>query len=106
MKSKITDWYIQNDLMPGSGGTFRVRGTFTVANPGITPVLEKARMQDKSMALNLELKLIQEDGMFMQVQTAKEVCFEMPGDHSDIPWVNVLHEGEHLGMVDKIITTS
>lgn len=101
------DWTLQHDVMPGiGGGTFRVRGTLTVANPGITPVLEKARIQDRSMALNLELKLVQEEGMFMQVQTDKEVCFEMPGNHSDIPWVNVLHDGKHLCTINKIVTTN
>ncbi|MEG0858572.1 MAG: hypothetical protein RSD81_22005 [Pseudomonas sp.] len=106
MTSKIKDWYIQHDLMPGSGGSFRVIGTFTVANPGIVPVLEKARIQDKSMGLNLELKLVQEDGMFTQVLTEKEVRFEMPGDHRDIPWVNVLHEGKLLSTINKVITTN
>ena len=101
------DWIIQNDRMPGiGGGTFRVRGTLTVANPGVTPVLERARIQDRSMALNLELKLVQEEGMFSQVQTEKEVCFEMSGDHSYIPCVRVLHEGEILAIVDEIITTN
>ncbi|WP_422418295.1 hypothetical protein [Pseudomonas sp. GZD-222] len=106
MASKIKDWYMQNDLMPGSGGTFRVRGTYTVANPGITPILEKARIQDKSMGLNLELKLVQEEGIFTQVQTDKEVCFEMPGNHGDIQWVNVLLDGKLVITVTERITTS
>ncbi|PSS57351.1 hypothetical protein [Pseudomonas sp. BBP2017] len=107
MSIKTSDWSIQNDLMPGiGGGRFRVRGTITVAHPGITPVLVKPALQDKSFALNLELKLVQEDGIFTQVQTDKEVCFEMSGDHSYIPRVNVLHDGEHLTTIKKIITTN
>ncbi|MFQ6575258.1 hypothetical protein [Pseudomonas sp. UM16] len=107
MAIKTKDWSIQNDLMPGiGGGSFRVRGTITVANPGVNPVLVKARIQDKSFGLNLELQLEQVEGMFMQMLTDKDVCFEMSGDHSYIPFVNVLHEGEHLTTIKKIITTS
>ncbi|MNE27765.1 hypothetical protein D3C80_1211860 [compost metagenome] len=101
------DWTIQNDLMPGiGGGSFRVRGTVTVAHPGITPVLVKPDLQDRSLALNLKLELVQEEGIFTQVQTDKEVCFEMSGDHSYIPCVRVLHQGEILAIVDEIITTN
>lgn len=99
------DWSIQNDRMPGSGDSFRVRGTVTVAHPGITPVLVKPDIQDKSFALNLDLELVQEEGMFSQVLTDKVVCFEMPGNHSNIPFVRVFHEGELLTIVDEIITT-
>lgn len=107
MTIKTKDWSIQNDLMPGiGGGSFRVRGTITVANPGVNPVLVKARIQDKSFGLNLELQLEQEEGMFIQMLTDKVVCFEMSGDHSYIPFVNVLHEGEHLTTIKKVITTS
>ncbi|KJK06724.1 MULTISPECIES: hypothetical protein [Pseudomonas] len=107
MTIKTKDWSIQNDLMPGiGGGSFRVRGTITVANPGIKPVLVKAKIQDKSFGLNLELQLEQEEGMFMQMLTDKEVCFEMSGDHSYIPWVNVIHEGEQLTTIKKVITTN
>ncbi|MDD2047162.1 hypothetical protein [Pseudomonas putida] len=101
------DWTIQNDLMPGiGGGSFRVRGTVTVAHPGITPVLVKPDLQDKSFALNLKLELVQAEGIFTQVQTDKEVCFEMSGDHSYIPCVRVFHEGGLLTTVDEIITTN
>jgi len=107
MTIETKDWTIQNDLMPGiGGGTFRVRGTVTVAHPGITPILVKPALQDKSLALNLKLELVKEPGIFTQVQTDKEVCFEMSGDHSYIPCVKVLHENEVLTTIDEIITTN
>ncbi|MBH3426752.1 hypothetical protein [Pseudomonas alkylphenolica] len=107
MTIETKDWTLQNDLMPGpDGACFRVRGTVTVAHPGIKPVLEQARIQDKSYALNLELKLEEETGSFLSVLTDKEVCFELPGDHSEIPWVNILHDGKRLITVKKVITTS
>ncbi|TDF83529.1 hypothetical protein E1573_11465 [Pseudomonas sp. H9] len=103
MNSK--DWCIYHTLTPGVGAeSFQVRGTITVAHPGVTPTLVKAVRQDRSYALNLELKLEQGEGMAIQVLTDKEVCFEMAGNHSDIPWVNVLHEGELLTTVTKVIT--
>lgn len=106
MTIATTGWTIQNDRMPGSGGSFRVRGTVTVAHPGITPVLVKPDLQDKSFALNLNLELVQEEGIFPQVLTDKAVYFEMPGNHSNIPFVRVFHEGKLLTTVDKIITTN
>lgn len=107
MSIETKDWTIQNDQMPSAGGgCFRVRGTITVAHPGINPVLVEAPIQDKSFALNLELKLEEQAGSFLTVLTEKVVCFERRGDHSEIPWVNVLHEGKHLTTVKKVITTS
>lgn len=100
------DWRIHHNLMPGvDGNSFKVRGTVTVANPGIKATLEKARIQDKSFALNLELKLEQESGLTVQVITDQEACFEMLGDHSSIPWVNIFHEGKLLTTVTEVIIT-
>lgn len=105
MTIKTKDWCIHHNLMPGVDMNFTVRGIVTVANPGITPTLEKTPLQDKSFALNLELKLEQESDLAIQVLTDQDVSFKMLGDHSNIPKVNIFYEGKLLTTVTKTITT-
>jgi len=100
------NWSAQNDLMPSpDGGIFRVRGTVVVAHPGIVPVLTLSKMQDKSFALNVDLRLEEQGGAFIQVVTEKEVLLELKGDHSNVPWVTVIHDGQTLVRIDEIMTT-
>ncbi|MBV6285513.1 hypothetical protein [Pseudomonas aegrilactucae] len=94
----------QNDQMPGNV-RFRVHGTVTVATSAIVPVLVKREHQDKSHALALELKLENVDALAAQVITERAVSFEMAGDHSNIPKVDIFHDGKLLVSLDEIVLT-
>ncbi|MEX5502858.1 hypothetical protein Q1J61_03610 [Pseudomonas putida] len=98
------DWQAQYDKMP-PGTRLRVNGTITVSHPGIVPVLVKRRMQDKSFALALELKLEHEDGNFTQVVTDKDVRLELPGEPGPIPKVDIFHDGKLIASLTDIIET-
>lgn len=94
----------QNDQMPGNV-KFRVCGTVSVATSAIVPVLVKREFQDKSHALALELKLENVDALAAQVITERAVSFEMEGDHSHIPKVDIFHDGKLLVSLDEILVT-
>lgn len=99
-------WTAQNDLMPSpEGSTFRVRGTVVVGHPGIVPVLSLSKIQDKSTALNVDLNLEVQDGFFLQVVTEKEVLLELKGNHTNVPWVTIFHDGRILARINDIQTT-
>lgn len=80
------------------GNQLYVEGTVTVAHPGIDPVLEPSRLQDRSFNLNLDLKLQEQDGSFIQVLTEKTVTFEKTVNNH-VPVVHVLSE---TGMVTSL----
>ncbi|MDH0730769.1 hypothetical protein N5F23_10000 [Pseudomonas sichuanensis] len=104
MKIETAGWVAQNDKMPGNA-RLRVYGTVTVAHPGVQPSLALRALQDKSFALALELTLQTQDGIYPQVVTDKAVAFEMPGDHSIIPKVDIFHDGKLLTSITDIIDT-
>lgn len=79
------------------GNQLLVEGTVTVAHPGINPVLEPSRRQDRSFSLNLDLKLHVQEGSFIQVLSEKSVTFETTVDNR-VPGVNVFHE-------DKLVSS-
>ena len=92
MSLKTKGWIAQNDKMPGNA-RFRVYGTVEVATSAIVPVLA------------LELKLENVDALAAQVITERAVCFEMDGDHSNIPKVDVFHDGKLLVSLEEILVT-
>ncbi|CAK18111.1 hypothetical protein [Pseudomonas entomophila] len=104
MKIETNGWVAQNDKMPGNA-RFRVYGTVTVGHPGVQPTLSLRAVQDKSYALALELTLKAADGIYPQVVTDKAVTFEMPGDHSNIPKVDIFHDGELITSITDIVET-
>lgn len=104
MYVKAHSWTAQNDQMPGNV-RFRVQGTVSVATSAIVPVLVKRDIQDKSHALALELKLENVDALAAQVITERAVSFEMNGDHSHIPKVDIFHDGKLLVSLDEIQVT-
>ena len=104
MYVKAKSWIAQNDKMPGNA-KFRVYGTLEVATSAIVPVLVKRDVQDKSFALALELKLENVDALAAQVITERAVCFEMDGDHSNIPKVDIFHDGKLLVSLEEILVT-
>lgn len=104
MSLKAKGWIAQNDKMPGNA-RFRVYGTVEVATAAIVPVLVKRAIQDKSHALALELKLENVDALAAQVITERAVCFEMDGDHSNIPKVDIFHDGKLLVSLEEILVT-
>lgn len=104
MYVKAKSWIAQNDQMPGNA-RFRVYGSLEVATSAIVPVLVKRDAQDKSFALALELKLENVDVLAAQVITERAVSFEMDGDHSNIPKVDIFHDGKLLVTLNDILVT-
>lgn len=104
MTIETKGWVAQNDKMPGNA-CFRVYGTVCVAHPGIEPVLSMPDLQDRSFNLRLELKLQEQDGIYPQVVTEKLVAFQMPGDHSNIPKVEIIHDRKLITSITDIIDT-
>ncbi|HKS15073.1 MAG TPA: hypothetical protein VJS90_18740 [Pseudomonas sp.] len=100
------NWTAQIDRMPSTeGGTFRIHGTVVVAHPGIVPVLSMSKIQDKSLALNIDLNLETQDGSFLQVVTEKEVVFELKVGYDNVPYATVFHDGQILVRIMDIKTT-
>ena len=97
-------WVAQMDNMPGATA-FRVSGSVMVGHPGIQPTLSVRKMQDKSFALALELTLETDQGIYPQVVTQKPVSFNMPGDHSNIPKVDIFHDGALITSISEIMVT-
>ncbi|MEN8642341.1 hypothetical protein [Pseudomonas sichuanensis] len=104
MTIETKGWVAQNDKMPGNA-YFRVYGTVSVAHPGIEPVLIMPGRQDRSFNLRLELQLQEQDGFYPQVRTEKVVTFQMPGDHSYIPKVEIIHDRKLIASITDIIET-
>jgi hypothetical protein len=64
------NWRAWIDLMPPNPGDFQVTGEVYVSNPGIRPELTPAIPQGINPAiLLLDLKLVQQPGMWTQVMT-------------------------------------
>ncbi|CAM3638801.1 hypothetical protein CCOS865_00166 [Pseudomonas reidholzensis] len=104
MTIETKGWTAQNDKLPGSP-TFRVQGTVTVAHGGLQPVLQVRAMQDKSMALALELTLENLGGMHTQAVCDKPVSFVLAGGHDGIPKVDIFHEGGLIARITQINVT-
>ncbi|HDS1815473.1 TPA: hypothetical protein QEM96_000087 [Pseudomonas putida] len=104
MTLETQGWVAQMDHMPGATA-FRVSGKVRVGHPGIQPTLSLRKMQDKSFALALELTLETGEGIFPQVVTQKPVSFTMPGDHSNIPKVDIFHDGALITSITEIMVT-
>lgn len=103
MSIKTKNWTAQIDRMPVAP-SFRTVGIVTVAHPGITPKLEMSAIQDKSFDLRLELKLENSNEISLQVETDKEVKYEVPGD-SNVTGVSIFYEGKLLHHIDKVLIT-
>ncbi|MDH0304147.1 MULTISPECIES: hypothetical protein [unclassified Pseudomonas] len=97
-------WVAQNDKMPGDMG-FRVYGTVTVPHPGFQVTLKPRAIQDKSFALALDLESQQLPGNYLQALDRKPVTFEMPGDHSNIPKVDIFYNDELIASITNIVET-
>jgi hypothetical protein len=104
MTIETKGWVAQMDNMPGSV-SFRVYGSVVVAHPGLNPTLSVRDIQDKSFALALELKLEAVEGIYPQVVTEKTVSFKMPGDHSNIPKVDIFYQGQLIHSITDILVT-
>jgi hypothetical protein len=102
MSIQTKNWTVQIDRMP-SAASFRVFGTVTVANSGITPKLVPSEVQDTPF-LPLELILEPANGVSMQVLTDKVVEYKIPGNH-DITSVGILYNGGLLHYIDEIQLT-
>ncbi|WP_248914573.1 hypothetical protein [Pseudomonas moorei] len=102
MSTQTKNWTVQIDRMPGAA-SFRVFGTVTVANSGITPKLVPSEVQDTPF-LPLELILEPANGVSMQVLTDKVVEYKIPGNH-DITSVGILYNGGLLHYIDEIQLT-
>ncbi|MDO7898506.1 hypothetical protein [Pseudomonas citrulli] len=103
MNIKTNDWTAQINRMPGDA-FFRVTGTVTLPNSGVTPRLERSQLQDKSFDLRLELKLESSDGVFLQVMTDKPVEYKVAGN-SNVTGVSIFYEGELLHHIDDVLIT-
>ncbi|MDH0648443.1 hypothetical protein N5D48_12265 [Pseudomonas sp. GD03858] len=97
-------WIAQNDKMPGDPG-FRVYGTVVTPHPGFEVTLKPRAIQDKSHALALDLESKALAGIFLQALDRKSVSFEMPGDHSHIPKVDIFHDDQLIASITDIIET-
>jgi len=53
----------------------------------------------------LELTLETDQGIYPQVVTQKPVSFNMPGDHSNIPKVDIFHDGILITSITEIMVT-
>lgn len=104
MSIETKGWVAQMDKMPGSAG-FRVYGSIVVGHPGITPIFTIRDVQDKSHALALEVKFETADGVFPQVVTEKTVQLTLPGDHHQIPKVDIYHDGKLIHSITEIMIT-
>ena len=98
------EWHAQHDKMP-PGTRLRVHGTVTVSHPGMVPVLVKRAIQDKSMAVALELELQKKDGNFLQVVCDKDVLFEAQDVHGHVPKVDIFHDGQLIACITDIVET-
>lgn len=75
----IENLFAYNNDVPGEPTFFEVQGTVTVAHAGIEPVLVEPAVRHKGGWEVLELKLIEKEGMALQVATTKEVSFRRQG---------------------------
>jgi len=103
MSIKTKDWTAQIDRMPGAA-SFRALGTVTVAHTGITPVLERTALQDKSFDLRLELKLEDSNEVSLQVETDKFVEYKAMGN-SNVTGVSIFYQGKLLHHIDEVLIT-
>jgi hypothetical protein len=103
MSIKTKDWTAQIDRMPGAA-SFRAFGTVTVAHTGITPVLERTALQDKSFDLRLELKLENSNKVSLQVETDKFVEYKAMGN-SNVTGVSIFYDGKLLHHIDDVLIT-
>lgn len=103
MNIKSKNWTAQIDRMPPSP-SFRTYGTVTVAHPGLTPVLERDLMQDKSFDLRLILSFQQCDKTTAQVETDKFVEYKVMGP-SNVTGVSIYFEGELVHHIDDVMIT-
>ncbi|MFJ4344946.1 hypothetical protein [Pseudomonas sp. NPDC089401] len=67
-----------NDKRNGQN-RFKVYGTVTVDNPGITPVLREPTRRHRGAWEVLQLELVDDGGITLQVLTEKTVHFEREG---------------------------
>ncbi|WP_223455246.1 MULTISPECIES: hypothetical protein [unclassified Pseudomonas] len=102
MSIQTKNWTVQIDRMPGAA-SFRVFGTVTVANSGITPKLVPSQIQDTPF-LPLELVLEPADGVSLPVLTDKVVEYKIPGNHA-ITSVGIFYDGGLLHHIDEILIT-
>jgi len=103
MSIKTKDWTAQIDRMPGAA-SFRTFGTVTVAHAGITPVLERTALQDKSFDLRLELKLENSNEYTLPVEIDKFVEYKAMGN-SNVTGVSIFYEGKLLHHIDEVLIT-
>jgi hypothetical protein len=102
MSLQTKNWTVQIDRMPGAV-SFRVLGTITVANSGITPKLVPSEVQDTPF-LPLELVLERTDCISLPVLTDKVVEYKIPGNYA-ITGVGIFYDGGLLHHIDKIPVT-
>ncbi|WP_085723601.1 hypothetical protein [Pseudomonas sp. R37(2017)] len=102
MSIQTKNWTVQIDRMPGAT-SFRVSGTITVANSGITPRLVPSQVQDTPF-LPLELVLEAADGVSLPALKDKVVEYKIPGNH-DITSVGIFYNGGLLHYIDEILIT-
>ncbi|MHC8323176.1 hypothetical protein ACYZT4_21250 [Pseudomonas sp. GB2N2] len=103
MSIKTKDWTAQIDRMPGAQ-SFRTFGIVTVANTGITPILVRTALQDKSFDLRLELKLENSGEVSLQVETDKCVEYKVPGD-SNVTGVSIFYKDKLVHHIDDVLIT-
>jgi len=103
MNIKSKNWTAQIDRMPPSP-SFRTYGTVTVPHPGITPVLERDLMQDKSFGLRLILSFKTTDTITAQVETDKFVEYKEQGP-SNVTGVSIYFEGELVHHINDVLIT-
>ncbi|AYG47378.1 hypothetical protein DV532_25005 [Pseudomonas sp. Leaf58] len=75
----IENLFAYNNDVPGEPTFFEVQGTVTVAHPGIEPVLVEPAVRHRGGWEVLELKLIEKEGVALQVGTTKQVSFRREG---------------------------
>ena len=102
MSIQTKDWTAQIDRMPGAA-SFRVFGTVTVANSGITPKLVLSQVQDTPF-LPLELVLERTADISLPVLTDKIVEYKVLGNHAPTS-VGVFYNGGLLHHIDKVLIT-
>jgi hypothetical protein len=100
MSIQTKNWNAQIDRMPGAA-SFRVFGTVTVANSGITPKLVPSKVQDTPF-LPLELVLERADGSSLAVLTDKLVEYKVTGNY-DATGVGIFYDGALLHLIDNIM---
>ena len=102
MSIQTKNWTVQIDRMPGAA-SFRVFGTVTVANSGITPKLVLSQVQDTPF-LPLELVLERTADISLPVLTDKTVEYKVLENYAPTS-VGIFYNGGLLHHIDEIVIT-